>query len=271
MKQDNIDNNPDQAGKVGRRDLIKGLATIPVVGAYLYAWYRKQKFNKMMSGAINEEIKLSEENPVFNRKVPDEPQIRLGIIGSGGRGLSLLKAAGFLYPEKIDEWKESAQKNNTDKRYDEFLEQEDLNLVVNGVCDIFDVNAEKALNAGANIERIGFDGKLGSKPKRYKSYKELLKANDIDAVIIATPDHWHGTMSIEAARAGKHVYCEKPMTWTVPETYEVVKAVKENNIVFQLGHQNRQTESYFKAKEAIEKNLLGKVNLIEVTTLFPPL
>jgi len=62
------------------------------------------------------------------------------------------------------------------------------------------------------------------------------------------------------------VYCEKPMTWTVPETYEVVKAVKENGVVFQLGHQGRQTESYIKAREAIEKDLLGKITLIEVTT-----
>ena len=90
--------------------------------------------------------------------------------------------------------------------------------------------------------------------------------SDIDAVIIAAPDHWHGPMTIEAAKHGKHVYCEKPMTWTVPETYEVVKAVKENNIIFQLGHQGRQTESYVKAKEAIDKNILGKISLIEVTT-----
>ena len=73
-------------------------------------------------------------------------------------------------------------------------------------------------------------------------------------------------MTIDAANAGKHVYCEKPMTWTVTETYEVVEAVKRNNIVFQLGHQGRQTESYFKAREAIEKNILGKISLIEVTT-----
>ncbi len=107
---------------------------------------------------------------------------------------------------------------------------------------------------------------MGKAPTRYRNYKELLAADDIDAVIIATPDHWHGPMSIEAAKAGKHVYCEKPMTWTVPETYEVVNAVKENNIVFQLGHQNHQLEAYYKAKEAYEKGVLGKVNLVEVTT-----
>ena len=61
------------------------------------------------------------------------------------------------------------------------------------------------------------------------SYKELIAADDIDAVIIATPDHWHGPITIEAAKAGKHVYCEKPLTWTVEETYDVREAVKEKN------------------------------------------
>ena len=110
------------------------------------------------------------------------------------------------------------------------------------------------------------DGKMGKEPKQYKTYLELLDAPDIDAVIIAAPDHWHAPMAIEAAKRGKHVYCEKPVSWTVPETYELVKMVKEKGIVFQLGHQGRQTESYIKAKEAIEKNVLGKINLIEVCT-----
>jgi len=85
-------------------------------------------------------------------------------------------------------------------------------------------------------------------------------------VVIATPDHWHGPMTIEAARAGKHVYCEKPLTWTVEETYEVRQAVVDSGVVFQLGHQGRQTDAYLKAREAIEKNVLGPINLIEVTT-----
>jgi predicted dehydrogenase len=100
----------------------------------------------------------------------------------------------------------------------------------------------------------------------YKDYRAILDRKDIDAVIIATPDHWHGPMTIAAARAGKHVYCEKPLTWTVKETYEVRKAVKESNIVFQLGHQGRQNVSYLKAKEVIDQGILGKISLIEITT-----
>jgi len=265
-KANNTNQDPNKEKKIGRRDIIKGLATIPVLGAFIYSWYKKQRFDRLLKKAIQEEISLDAVNPVINPVVTSKKQIRLGIIGCGSRGRNLLKAAGFVHPETIDSWKEEALTNKTDKRYHDYLEQEDLNVVVNGVCDVFDINAEKGMLACTNKNKEGSGGNMSVRPRRYRTYKELLAANDIDAVIIATPDHWHGTMTIEAARAGKHIYCEKPMTWAVPETYEVVKAVKENNIVFQLGHQNRQNESYFKAKEAINKNILGKINLIEVTT-----
>lgn len=120
--------------------------------------------------------------------------------------------------------------------------------------------------AGSNIHREGSNGKFGKAPVRYRTYKELLAAPDIDAVIIASPDHWHSTMAADAARAGKHVYCEKPLSWTVPETYMVRQAIRETGVVFQLGHQGRQTDCYQKAAEIIGNDLLGQVNLIEVTT-----
>ena len=255
-----------KSNKISRRDILKSLATVPVAGALFYSWYKKRKYDNLFKQAIQEEIKLSTENPLLNRKVSSDPKIRLGIIGTGGRGRSLLKAAGFIRPEIVDIYLEGNAENRTDKRYEEFLDQDDLNVELNGVCDIYDINADRGLAASANIYRNPSGGKMGEPAKRYKNYKDLIAAEDIDAVIIATPDHWHGTMTIEAAKAGKHVYCEKPLTWTVEETYEVVNAVKENGIVFQLGHQNRQTESYFKAKEAYEKGILGKVNLVEVTT-----
>ena len=263
--ENNKDKNSSK-NKIGRREVIKSLATIPVLGAFAYGWYKKRNYDKFLKESILENVNLDAVNPVFERKVSNKKQIRLGIIGTGGRGRALLKGAGFLRPEIIDDWKKGAEENETDHRYRDYLEQEDLNVVVNGLCDIYDGNAEKGLRACANIYRQGSDGKMGSKPRRYKTYKELLAADDIDAVIIATPDHWHGTISIEAARAGKHIYSEKPMTWTVDETYEEIKAVKENNVVFQLGHQNRELESYYKAREAIKKDILGKVNLIEITT-----
>lgn len=256
----------EKQNKISRRDIVKGLATVPVAGALIYGWYRKRRYDNLFKEALREDISLDAMNPVLNRNVATDKQIRLGIIGTGGRGRSLLKAAGFLNPEIIDQYIKDAQLNKTDKRYEEFMGQDDLNVVVNGVCDIYELNADKGLKACANVKRNPSDGEMGNMPKRYRNYKELLAADDIDAVIIATPDHWHGTMTIEAAKAGKHVYCEKPLTWTVAETYAVRDAIQDNQIVFQLGHQNRQTESYFKAREAYEKGLLGKVNLVEVTT-----
>jgi len=249
-----------------RRDIVKSLAALPVLGLVLYGWYRKNRLEGEVKRSMFDEVALRAYNPIIEKDVSGGQKIRLGIIGAGSRGQSILSSAGFTDPEIIDEWKEAAKKNPDDLRYEEYLAQPDLNLELVAVCDIFDIHAEAAIRAGANIRREGSDGTFGTPPVRYRTYSELLADNRVDAVIIATPDHWHGPISIAAAMAGKHIYCEKPMTWTVPETYEVVRAVKENRVVFQLGHQNRQNESYFKAREAIEKNLLGKVNLIEVTT-----
>jgi predicted dehydrogenase len=73
-------------------------------------------------------------------------------------------------------------------------------------------------------------------------------------------------MIIDAAKAGKHIYAEKPLSLTVEETFEIEKALKENNVVFQLGHQNRQIESHHKAIDVIKKNILGKITLVETFT-----
>ena len=253
-------------GTFTRRDVLKSLATVPVLGAFAYSLYRKRRYDRILKSNIAEELGLSYTTPDVRPSDLSGKTIRLGIIGFGIRGTQLAKAAGFLHPEKISELKEEAKKNSASKWYQDFMEQEDLNIVVTGVCDIFDVYAEKARETAANINRIGAGGKLRELPERYRNYKELLDADDIDAVIIATPDHWHAKMTIDAANAGKHVFCEKPLTKTVKETFEVVEAVKSNNIVFQLGHQGRQTESYIKAQEVIRKNVLGKISLIEVTT-----
>ena len=163
-------------------------------------------------------------------------------------------------------WKEDALEDSRNSRYENFLQQDDLNIQVTGVCDLFDVHAERAMAAAANPGREGSGGTMGTPAKRYKNYRDLLAADDIDAVIIATPDHWHAQMTIDAAKAGKHVYAEKGFSLTMEENFSIREAVKSSGIVYQLGHQGRQTESYIKAKEAIDKELIGKINLIEVCT-----
>jgi len=259
------DKKTGKASKTGRRDVIKTLATVPLLGAVAYGLIKARK-TAFLNRDISDVFQISSKEAVFLKPVPDGKQIRLGIIGFGIRGKQLMRALGFAEPSYIDTLIKAKQDNPDDTRLDIFLEQDNLNVVVNGVCDIFDIYSEAARITGSNINREGTGGSFGPSPKVYRNYREMLAADDIDAIIIATPDHWHGTMTIDATRAGKHVYCEKPMTWTVPETYLVRQAVRESGIVFQLGHQGRQTACYQKAEEIIGNGLLGHVNLIEVCT-----
>ena len=252
--------------KMNRRDVLKGLATVPVLGAMAYGTWRKTRQDHIRSHKLAKELNMSTEELEYSAYKHDGETIRIGIIGFGIRGPQLMKAAGFVTPKDIQDMKDAAEKDSSNTRYSDFMEQDDLNIQVTAVCDLFDVHAENAIAAGANIGREGIGGKMGPAPKRYRHYTDLLAADDVDAVIIAAPDHWHAQMTIDAAKTGKHVYAEKGFTLTIPQTYLVREAVKSSGIVYQLGHQGRQTESYIKAKEAIDKNLIGKINLIEVCT-----
>ena len=254
----------DTQTSVARREALKTIATLPVLGVMAYGVYQKKKkeYNNKLAGSIFN----FEASPTVMGVRPDGRTIRLGIIGFGNRGNYLMQALGFATPQYIDNLKEQAKKDGQNTRYKDFLEQDDLNVQINGVCDIFEVYANDAALAGANIKREGSNGKFDKLPVIYKHYKDLLAADDIDAVIIATPDHWHGTMTIDAVKAGKHVYLEKPLTWIVSETYQVVDAVRKSGVVFQLGHQGRQIEVNHRAKDIIQKGLIGKVTLVEVNT-----
>ena len=254
-----------------RRDALKGLATIPVIGVYAYALYRKRRMAD--TGTFDFLSDFESRFPVPG-SVPDvqkpapgpSKKLRLGFIGYGSRGSSIAHSSGFTHPSVIDEMLKDAAADRNNKRYETFLGQEDLNIEFTGVCDVFDPHTQRGSIALANTGRSGSRDFNGKPVKRYLSYKELIHSPDVDALIIATPDHWHADMIIEAARAGKHVYCEKCMTNTLPEAWEVRKAVTESGIVFQLGHQNRQSASYIKAAHLLEKNILGPVNLIETST-----
>ena len=250
----------------GRRDALKAIATVPVLGAMAYGVYRKKKVESNNRNAA-EMFRFRTEVAPYSSPSSDTETIRIGIIGFGIRGTQLMQGLGFATPEYVENLIQQSKINPENSRYQDFMEQDDLRVVITAVCDIFDTYGEEALFAGANIHREGVRGTLGPKPRRYRHYKELLAAADVDAVVIASPDHWHGTMAMDAIRAGKHVYLEKPMTWTVPETYELRALVKSNpHLVFQLGHQNRQIEAYERARQIIEKGLLGKISLVETGT-----
>lgn len=93
----------------------------------------------------------------------------------------------------------------------------------------------------------------------YHDYRKLLERNDIDAVVIASPDHWHARMAIDAMEAGKDVYLEKPMTYTWEEAKEVVAVVNRTKRVLQVGAQSCSQDQWWKANKLIKDGAIGKV------------
>ncbi len=247
----------DNSNKISRRDALMGMAALPVVGAFFLGATAKSSHDKAIKEEILEELNVEAAAPPSSGPMSGDP-VRLALIGYGIRGEQLTRALGFANPTWIEEMKKSNIENPKDTRLKDFMEQEDLNIKITAVCDIFDFNAERAAAAAGM--------KDGSKPKIYKDYRQLMEDPQVDAVVIATPDHWHAPIAIAALQAGKHVYIEKCMTHKVGETYELYDAVKASGRVLQLGHQHRQTQSYLTARDAIKKNVLGHISLIQTNT-----
>ncbi|TRX72084.1 Gfo/Idh/MocA family protein [Carboxylicivirga sp. M1479] len=256
----------DDAKKFTRRDVVKTLATVPVLGALGYGVLKKIEHQKQQKYNIADDLGLNLYDEPDRLSSKGGHTIRLGIIGAGGRGRYLLEAAGFAHPNKVKHWHDQSLSNKTDTRFGDYMAQDDLNIEIRGVCDIFDVHAEEAMFSASNAVKATVIDEVSPQVKRYKNYRDLLKSDDIDAVIIATPDHWHAQMGIDAAKAGKHIYIEKGLTRTADEAFALREAVKTSGVVFQLGHQGRQTASFNKAKQLIDRNILGKISLIEVCT-----
>lgn len=99
----------------------------------------------------------------------------------------------------------------------------------------------------------------------HSDYRELLARKDIDAVIVATPDHWHALVCVEAARKGKDIYCEKPLTWSLGEGQAIVKAVQENKRIFQVGSMQRSSVTFKLACELVRNGYLGDIKRILVS------
>lgn len=276
-KNRNEVNSSDQEeikkGGIKRREILKALASLPVFGVFFYAMIKKRSLDSHKQNELLSELGLNGNAPTVLPKTTMKKSgelIRLGIIGFGARGEQLARAIGFAHPDWIESKRKAAERNKLDKILEDWLNQDDLNVVITGICDVFDSRAESGLAAANNEARPGGVSGALAKAKRYYRYQDMLNSNEIDAVIITTPDFHHAQITIDAVNAGKHVYCEKCMTRTEDEVYRVVEAVKNaeknKNIVFQLGHQYPQNEAYLKAKEIVEKNILGKITLVETTT-----
>ena len=243
---------------ISRRNALKALAGIPVAGLFGFELSRKINYDKNRRSRIVQELGLDKMDFSIPDYGKDEARdiIRIGIIGFGRRAEQLAAGLGFMHPDEV----ERRTNNNTIKSW---LEQENLNVAITGICDVFDLHAKRGLEIANNNLRSGAS-KLPV--KRYPTYQDMLADKDIDAVIISTPDHHHGFMAIEATKAGKHVYLEKSVAHTEEELNELYHVVKNSQITFQLGHQITQSTVFKQAKEIINKNVLGKITLIETTS-----
>ncbi len=154
-------------------------------------------------------------------------RLRIGIIGPGRRGFGT-------------HVKTLAKLRNLGTKID-----------MVAVNDVYTVHRDQAVDF---IKK-----ETGIIPKTYRDYRELLADDSIDAVCIATPDHWHAKQTIDALAAGKHVYCEKPMTHTIEESQTVVSAWRASDLVLQVGVQSTSSPVWNVANEMITTGQLGKI------------
>jgi predicted dehydrogenase len=119
------------------------------------------------------------------------------------------------------------------------------------ICDVNGKNMDEAYEV------------LGRKPDRELDYRKILDRKNIDAVVIATTEHWHGLPFIHACQAGKHVFVEKPLSHTVVEGRAMVQAAKKAGIIAMMGTQQRGQEHYPPAVQIVQSGRLGKISLVE--------
>jgi predicted dehydrogenase len=157
--------------------------------------------------------------PVHGRPKGANDRLGMAVIGVGGMGSGHL--GGLLKRADSD------------------------NLQVRAVCDVYQRRLSRAKAAAS------CDGEL--------DYRKILDRKDVDAVLIATPDHWHSKIAIDAMESGKHVYVEKPMTHTVEQAIALREAVKRTGKVLEVGPQATSDDGYWQAGEAIRSGRVGKV------------
>lgn len=254
------DEDRESTTNFSRRTLLKALTGIPVLGVLGWSASKNYQYTKDKKTILLKELGLDKTGvPTFIKSSDKSDLIRIGIIGFGTRGRQLSKALGFLHPNESEAMEEKGS-------LADYLEQEDLNTAITGICDVFDLHAEYGLAVARNQTRVG--GVKDSIPPviRHRTYQELLADKNIDAVVIATPDHHHARIATDAIRAGKHVYCEKSPALDMEELNTLYETVKSSDRIYQLGHQNPQNVIFQQAREIIKKDILGKITLIETTS-----
>ncbi|NLF69012.1 MAG: Gfo/Idh/MocA family oxidoreductase [Candidatus Anammoximicrobium sp.] len=129
------------------------------------------------------------------------------------------------------------------------------------VCDV-DTTRREAAKKRVD-EYYAQKGEQGSQCAAYNDFREIIERKDIDAVCIATPDHWHAIITVAALRAGKDVYCEKPLTHNIHEAVEVIRAVDATGRILQTGSMQRSSKEFRVACELVQNGAIGKVERVE--------
>ncbi|HUX97378.1 MAG TPA: Gfo/Idh/MocA family oxidoreductase [Bacteroidales bacterium] len=124
------------------------------------------------------------------------------------------------------------------------------NIEITAVCDVYSKRLEKA--------------KALTQAQAFKNYKEILQNKDIDYVLIATPEHWHYQMTLDAISAGKHIYVEKPMTHTIEQAKDISEKITATKLKMQVGVQGMSDDSYETAHKLIQEGALGKVVMAHI-------
>ena len=136
-----------------------------------------------------------------------------------------------------------------------FLYEDDCQVIA--ACDLSKTHLQQA------VDTIN-DHYQNKNCAAYHDYREMMARSDLDAVMLAVPDHWHALVATEAARRGKDIYGEKPLAHTIAEQQAIVRAVQEYKIVWQTGSWQRSVSTFRKAAEIVRNGLIGKVTHVEV-------
>src|ERR1041384_6132523 len=194
---------------------------------------RRQFLKATSVTALTAPLMLSTSWAADARKGPND-RITLGFIGTGKQG------GGLLH---------------------NFLSQPGTQVLA--VCDVDTTRREHFRKVVDDFYRIKGNTEYKGCAE-YKEFQELLARQDIDAVVIATPDHWHAYIVVAACNAGKDIYCEKPLSLTIHEARVMVNAVRKNDRVFQTGSMQRSSKEFRKACALVRKGRLGKITKVMV-------
>jgi predicted dehydrogenase len=144
------------------------------------------------------------------------------------------------------------------------------NILANPLAQVIavcDVDPERRAKTAKRVnDHYAADNPTGSYKgcSEYADMRELLARDDIDAVLITTPDHWHCLAAVYAANAGKHIYCEKPCASSIPEGRAMVEAIQRSGVVCQIGSQQRSSGEFQRAIDLARNGFLGKVTRVQV-------